>query len=254
MGELAEALDGADHVVIPAGMPRKPGMTRDDLFNTNANIVKTIAEGVADNCPNAFVSIISNPVNSTVPIFANVLKSKGVYNPKKLAGVTHLDVQRANTFVAEAKGLDPRQLSVPVIGGHAGTTILPLLSHIKGVRFTDDEIAALTNRIQFGGDEVVKMKGKGHGGSATVSTAYAAAEFVNGVMAAEAGKGNVVFCAYVASTEFPDTDFFASPILFGKEGVESAFTDLHLSDYEQDMFNSMIGDLQAQIAKGKNHQ
>lgn len=119
--------------------------------------------------------------------------------------------------------------------------------------FTDDEIAALTNRIQFGGDEVVKQKGKGAGGSATVSTAYAAAEFVNGVMAAEAGKGHVVFCAYVDSTEFPDTDFFASPILFGEDGVEEVFcTGLTLSDFEQRMFNSMIGALQSQIAKGKN--
>ncbi|KAK5817890.1 hypothetical protein PVK06_022819 [Gossypium arboreum] len=92
--ELGNCLKGVNVVVIPAGVPRKPGMTRDDLFNINANIVKTLVEAVADNCPDAFIHIISNPVNSTVPIAAEVLKQKGVYDPKKLFGVTTLDVDK----------------------------------------------------------------------------------------------------------------------------------------------------------------
>lgn len=78
----------------------------------------------------AIVGIISNPVNSTVPIAAEVFKAAGTYDPKKLLGVTTLDVVRANTFVAEAKGLDVKDVDVPVVGGHAGTTILPLLSQV----------------------------------------------------------------------------------------------------------------------------
>ena len=78
----------------------------------------------------AIINIISNPVNSTVPIAAEVLKAAGVYDKKKLMGVTTLDVVRANTFVAEAKGLDLKDVDVPVVGGHAGTTILPLLSQV----------------------------------------------------------------------------------------------------------------------------
>ncbi len=89
---LEACLKDADVVVIPAGVPRKPGMTRDDLFATNASIVKTLVEGCADFCPNAVLAIISNPVNSTVPIAAEVLKKKGVFDPKKLCGVTTLDV------------------------------------------------------------------------------------------------------------------------------------------------------------------
>lgn len=77
------------------------------------------------------VHIISNPVNSTVPITAEVLKAAGVYDKRKLMGVTTLDIVRANTFVAEAKGLDLRDVDVPVIGGHAGATILPLLSQVR---------------------------------------------------------------------------------------------------------------------------
>ena len=79
----------------------------------------------------AVLNIISNPVNSTVPIAAEVLKAAGVYDKKKLMGVTTLDVVRANTFVAEAKGLDLKDVDVPVVGGHAGTTILPLLSQVS---------------------------------------------------------------------------------------------------------------------------
>jgi len=78
----------------------------------------------------AVVAIISNPVNSTVPIAAEVFKAAGTYDPKKLLGVTTLDVVRANTFVAEVKGLDVNDVDVPVVGGHAGTTILPILSQV----------------------------------------------------------------------------------------------------------------------------
>ena len=79
---------GCDVVIIPAGVPRKPGMTRDDLFNTNASIVQSLAEAIASAAPNAFVCIISNPVNSTVPIVAETLKKAGVYDPKKVFGAT----------------------------------------------------------------------------------------------------------------------------------------------------------------------
>ena len=81
----------------------------------------------------AVLNIISNPVNSTVPIAAEILKAAGVYDKKKLMGVTTLDVVRANTFVAEAKGLDLKDVDVPVVGGHAGTTILPLLSQVGAI-------------------------------------------------------------------------------------------------------------------------
>ncbi|KAK6153417.1 hypothetical protein DH2020_013056 [Rehmannia glutinosa] len=182
--ELANCLKGVNVVVIPAGVPRKPGMTRDDLFNINANIVKTLVEAVADNCPDAFIHVISNPVNSTVPIAAEVLKNKGVYDPKKLFGVTTLDVVRANTFVAQKKNLKLIDVDVPVVGGHAGITILPLLSKTNpSVAFTDEEVQELTVRIQNAGTEVVEAKAGA--GSATLSMAYAAARFLgrNGVEA-----------------------------------------------------------------------
>merc|ERR1712159_878519 len=94
-----EALTGCDVVVIPAGVPRKPGMTRQDLFDLNANLNKNFAIAVARNRPNAFVAIISNPVNSTVPIFAEQMKKEGCYDPKRIFGVTTLDVSEMNVPV-----------------------------------------------------------------------------------------------------------------------------------------------------------
>lgn len=157
--QLDDALKGCDVVVIPAGVPRKPGMTRDDLFNTNASIVRDLVTACAKNCPKAMLAIISNPVNSTVPIASEVLKKHGCYDANRVFGVTSLDVVRANTFVAEAKGLDPNAVDVPIIGGHAGITIIPLLSRVTpSVSFSDSEIDALTKRIQDAGTEVVKAK------------------------------------------------------------------------------------------------
>ena len=158
--ELGVALKGCDIVIIPAGVPRKPGMTRDDLFNTNASIVASLAEACAQHCPKAFLAIISNPVNSTVPIASEIFKKHGVYDAKRIFGVTTLDVVRANTFVAELKGLDVNSTNVDVIGGHAGITIIPLLSRVNpSVQFSDDVREKLIKRIQDAGTEVVKAKG-----------------------------------------------------------------------------------------------
>ncbi|KAJ1934545.1 Malate dehydrogenase, cytoplasmic, partial [Linderina pennispora] len=152
---LKKALQGAELVVIPAGVPRKPGMTRDDLFNTNAGIVRDLAQACAEVCPKAKLLIISNPVNSTVPIATEVFKKAGVYDPKRIFGVTSLDLVRASRFIG-AK-LD-KVVDVPVVGGHAGITIIPLFSQVEGLKLTEEERAALTHRVQFGGDEVVKAK------------------------------------------------------------------------------------------------
>ncbi|KAJ9445115.1 malate dehydrogenase, partial [Diplonema papillatum] len=233
--QLRDALKDRDVVIIPAGVPRKPGMTRDDLFNVNAGIIKTLATACAEVCPKACFLIISNPVNSTVPIFAEVLKKAGVYNPKKLFGVTTLDLVRARTFVAEAKGADVTKVNVPVIGGHSGATIVPLLSQ-SGFEFSQDEIDKLTHRIQFGGDEVVKAKDGA--GSATLSMAYAAVEFASDVLKALAGE-EVVVCTYVdASAQGGKTAYFAHLVKLGKEGVAEILPVPSLSDHEKKLLET----------------
>ncbi|RDX72003.1 Malate dehydrogenase, chloroplastic, partial [Mucuna pruriens] len=248
--ELANCLKGVNVVVIPAGVPRKPGMTRDDLFNINAGIVRDLVSAVADNCPGAFIQIISNPVNSTVPIAAEVLKQKGVYDPAKLFGVTTLDVVRANTFVAQRKNLKLIDVDVPVVGGHAGITILPLLSKTRpSVSFTDEEVEELTVRIQNAGTEVVEAKAGA--GSATLSMAYAAARFVESSLRALDGDGDVYECSFVQS-DLTDLPYFASRVKLGRKGIEALIpSDLQgLSDYEQKAFEALKPELKASIEKG----
>merc|ERR1711907_344326 len=156
---LKECLTGCDLVMIPAGMPRKPGMTRDDLFRVNADIAKGLVEACAKYCPNAILLCIVNPVNSVVPAMAELYKKKGL-DPMKIVGVTTLDIVRANKFVGDILGKNPNFINVPVIGGHAGTTILPVFSQDKVANTIDaDKIADLDKKVQDAGTEVVEAKG-----------------------------------------------------------------------------------------------
>jgi malate dehydrogenase len=245
--ELAEALTGCDIVLIPAGVPRKPGMDRSDLFNINAGIVKNLIEAVADNCPKACIGVITNPVNTTVAIAAEVLKAKGVYDKNKLFGVTTLDVIRSETFIANLKGLKTTDVHVPVIGGHSGTTILPLLSQVDGVNFTDEEIASLTTRIQNAGTEVVEAKAGG--GSATLSMGQAAARFCLSLVAAMQGEA-VVEYAYIQVDGSADAAFFAHPVRLGINGVEEILPYGDLSEFEENAKNAMLDGLRGDIKMG----
>jgi malate dehydrogenase len=242
------ALEGADVVLISAGVARKPGMDRSDLFNINAGIVKSLAEKIAVTCPKACIGIITNPVNTTVAIAAEVLKKAGVYDKNKLFGVTTLDVIRSETFVAELKGKNPGEICVPVIGGHSGVTILPLLSQVEGVEFTAEEVAALTPRIQNAGTEVVEAKAGG--GSATLSMGQAACRFGLSLVKALSGEKGVVECAYVEGNG-EHARFFAQPILLGKNGVEEIQHYGELSTFEQDALDSMLDTLKADIKIGE---
>lgn len=244
--DLDKALTGAKIVMIPAGVPRKPGMDRADLFNVNAGVVKHLVEKVADYCPNACIGIITNPVNTTVPIAAEVLKAKGCYDKRKLFGVTTLDVIRSETFIAEAKGLAPDDVKVNVIGGHSGVTILPLLSQLD-IELSSVEVAALTHRIQNAGTEVVQAKAGG--GSATLSMGQAAARFCNSLIRAMAGEEGIVECAYIEGGG-PHADFFSQPLLLGKNGVEQVLPYGDLSEFEQKALEDMEDTLRGDITKG----
>lgn len=262
---LAKVLAGADLVVIPAGVPRKPGMTRDDLFKINAGIVRDLATGIAKSAPKAFVLVISNPVNSTVPIVAEVFKQHGVFDPKRLFGVTTLDVVRASTFVAEVLGDLGKapSITVPVIGGHSGVTIVPLLSQSSAPLpsgFAQADFEKLTHRIQYGGDEVVKAKDGA--GSATLSMAYAGAEFAEKVVRAIRGETGIVAPTFVhlsadASSGAAikkeigkELEYFSAPVELGTEGVKAIKPLGTLSPYEKTLVDAALPELETNIEKG----
>ncbi|KAK5171531.1 malate dehydrogenase-like protein [Cryomyces antarcticus] len=248
---LKEALTGADIVLIPAGVPRKPGMTRDDLFNTNASIVRDLAKAAAESSPDACILIISNPVNSTVPITAEVFKSMGVYNPKKLFGVTTLDVVRASRFISQLKGTDPANENITVVGGHSGATIVPLLSQ-SGYELKGNELDEYVRRVQFGGDEVVQAKGGA--GSATLSMAMAGARFAESLLKAAQGQTGVIEPTFVDSPLYKESHgvtYFASNVELGPNGVEKIHPVGKITDYEQNLLDVCLGDLKKNIEKGE---
>ena len=196
-----------------------------------------------------------------------------------LFGVTTLDVVRANKFVGDALGRDPSQMNVTVIGGHAGTTILPILSEFP--ELTEEQIEALTHRIQFGGDEVRAfaaaawllpkgssapvadplhcwmarswlqvVQAKNSLGSATLSMAFAGARFATSLADALNGATGVTECAFVESDKVDGCAFFSTRVSLGKDGVDTIHDVPQLSAFEQQGLEAMKGDLAKQIQKG----
>jgi len=247
--KMEECLTGCDLVLIPAGMPRKPGQTRDDLFKVNADIAKGMVEACAKYCPQAVLGMIVNPVNSVVPAMAELYKKKGL-DPMKIVGITTLDVVRANKFVGEIANKNPNFINVPVIGGHAGTTILPLFSQDKEAKKIEaDKIPDLDKHVQDAGTDVVNAKnGKG---SATLSMAYAGARLGKSVLAGLSGRKRTE-CAYCAST-ITDLPYFAQKVTFGEGGIVKVLPLGDLNEYETKRLEEVKTQLKGEIETGMKY-
>merc|ERR1719265_103147 len=242
--KAGDVLQGCDLVLVPAGVPRKPGQDRKDLLDINCNIAKGTVEACAKHCPNAVLGLIVNPVNSVVPAMCEMWKKAGL-DPRKIVGISTLDIVRANKFVSEKTG---KPACVPVIGGHAGKTILPLFSQDAAAATIDSaEIPALDSRVQDAGTEVVKAKnGKG---SATLSMAYSGARLGKAVLSGLAGVP-ATECAYVESNFCEGLQYFASPVVFGCEGVEAILPPPTLSAHEQARLEELYPILSDEILDG----
>ncbi|KAH8364076.1 hypothetical protein KR084_002235, partial [Drosophila pseudotakahashii] len=249
---MKKALDKADIVVVPAGLPRKPGMKREDLVGVNASVACEVAFAASEVCPGALLAFITNPINVIVPIVATILKAKGTYDPNRLFGVTSLDVVRAKAFVGDILNVDPQSVYLPVIGGHTGRTILPILSQCDpAYKGTEEEREALIHRVQEAGTEVVNAKGGL--GSATLSMAYAASNFVNSLIKGIKGTGDddecIVECAYVES-DVTDAKFFATPLILGPQGIKENIGLPEMDDAEKQALECMLPILKESIEKG----
>jgi malate dehydrogenase len=200
------------------------------------------------HCPKAFIAVISNPVNSTVPIVAEVFKKAGKYDPKRIFGVTTLDIVRASTFVGEEKHVSPVDTKVPVIGGHSGATIVPVLSALN-LTFTQPEREALIKKIQYGGDLVVQAKNGA--GSATLSMAYAGARFVNSLLEATVlKKKGITECTFISTNVADGLEFFSTIVEFGEDGVAKAHPLPNLDEHEKKLLAACVPELKASIQKG----
>ncbi|ODV94614.1 hypothetical protein PACTADRAFT_44288 [Pachysolen tannophilus NRRL Y-2460] len=267
---LKNSLIGSDIVIIPAGVPRKPGMTRQDLFKINAGIVRSLVGAVAKYCPEALLLIISNPVNSTVVIAAEELKKNNCFNPRKLFGVTTLDLVRAETFLSYELNYPVEDIrgKITVVGGHSGDTIVPLIhinteiSKIVSSKLSPERLENFIHRVQYGGDEVVQAKsGKG---SATLSMAYAGYRFTETILNAITGKENKALePAYIYLPGVPGgeelsrklgVEYFAVPIEFDNKGEAKRiiFNNNFISkNYEAQMIEIAKKSLTKSIVQGQ---
>merc|ERR1712125_90343 len=171
-------------------------------------------------------------------------------DPRNICGVTSLDIVRANKFVHEITGAPIESIDVPVVGGHAGATILPLFSQVDACNsLTAEQITALDKHVQEAGTDVVNAKGGK--GSATLSMAYAGAKFGNAVLCGLAGV-DTTECAYVIRDldEKVDLPYFASKVTFGKNGVKTAPPIGSLNDYEKTRLRECVEQLKGEIDAG----
>jgi malate dehydrogenase len=234
---------GADVCIVTAGLPRKPGMSRDDLLNTNVKIMKTIAEGIRDNAPDSFVIVVTNPLDAMV---TTMKKITGF--PKNMvigqAGV--LDSSRYRTFVAMELGVSVRSVSAIVLGGH-GDDMVPVrsLCHVGGVPIEKlipaDRLEAIENRTRNGGGEIVGLMKTG---SAFYSPASAAIRMAEAYLF---DKKEILPCAALLEGEYGVDGFFVGvPVQIGAGGVEK-IVEVDLTEAERAMFDESVSHVRALV-------
>ena len=227
---------GADIVIITAGLARKPGMSRDDLLNTNLKIMKQVAEGVRDNAPDAYVIVISNPLDAMVYTFKEVSgfpKNRVV----GMAGV--LDSTRFRSFVAWELDVSVEDVTALVLGGH-GDTMVPLTSYcnVAGIPVTQlltkEKIDAIVERTKGAGGEVVGLLKTG---SAFVSPAVSAIEMAEAILR---DKKRVLACACLCEGEFGvDGLYVGVPCVLGAGGVERII-EVEMTAAERKLFDASV--------------
>ena len=236
---------GADIVIITAGLARKPGMSRDDLLNTNLKIMKQVAEGVRDNAPDATVIVVSNPLDAMVYTFKQVSgfpKNRVV----GMAGV--LDSTRFRSFVAWELGVSVEDVTALVLGGH-GDTMVPLVRFctVAGIPvdklMSQDKIDAIVTRTKGAGGEVVGLLKTG---SAFVSPALSAIEMAEAILK---DKKRVLACACLCEGEFGvDGLYVGVPCVLGADGVERII-EIELEADEQKQFDASVEHVRALVGQ-----
>jgi malate dehydrogenase len=236
---------GADIVIITAGLARKPGMSRDDLLKTNLSIMKQVAEGVRDNAPDAYVIVISNPLDAMVYTFKEV---SGFPKNRVVGMAGILDSTRFRTFVAWELGVSVQDVSALVLGGH-GDTMVPLVRYctVAGVPIqqliAQDKIDAIVERTKQAGGEVVGLLKTG---SAFVSPALSAIEMAEAILK---DKKRVVACACLCEGEYGVDGYYVGvPCVLGAGGVERIL-EVELNDAERADFDNSVEHVKKLVAE-----
>lgn len=229
-------LKDSDVFIVTAGIPRKPGMNREDLLDINLGIMKDVAANIKEVAPNSFVIIVSNPLDAMVYAF---YKASG-FNKNMVVGMAGaLDSARFRAFIAMEVGCSVQDVTCMVLGGH-GDTMVPItrLGTVGGVPIeslvSSSKLEEIVNRTRFAGGEIVKLFGNG---SAFYAPAQSAIEMAESFLR---DKKRVIPCASLCEGEFGiDGYFIGVPSLIGKGGVEKIL-EFDLSDSEKSALNSTI--------------
>ena len=210
------ATAGSEVVVITSGLPRKPGMSRDDLISTNAGIVKSVTENVIKHSPDAKIIIVSNPLD--VMCYCAFLAAK-VDSSKVFGMAGVLDTARYRAFLAEALNVSPKDIQALLLGGHGDTMVpLPRYTTIGGIPVTElmdaDQLHAIIERTKVGGGELVKLMGT----SAWYAPGAAAAQMVEAIV----NNQRRVFpvCALLNGEYGMKNIYLGVPVILGKNGIE----------------------------------
>ncbi|HKU38161.1 MAG TPA: malate dehydrogenase [Polyangiales bacterium] len=223
----------SDVVIVTAGVPRKPGMSRDDLLSINLKIIRNVAENLKKSSPNAFVIVISNPLDAMV---YEMKKVTGFSRQKVVGMAGALDSARFQCFIAEAAGVSTRDVNALVLGGH-GDTMVPCLSYttIKGTPVTQllpkEKLDEMVKRTRGGGGEIVQLMGT----SAYYAPASGAISMAEAYLRAQR---RVIACAAYLEGEYGYKDLYIGvPIVIGAEGLERVI-EIKLSDEEKAMLET----------------
>ena len=238
-----QEIKGSDVVVITAGFPRQPGMNREDLLSKNLSIMTNVANQVKEHAPDAFVIVVSNPLDAMVYAFHKV---SGFAKNKVVGMAGALDSARFRSFIAEETNLSSQDVTCMVLGGH-GDTMVPVsrLANVGGVPLnallSEEKISAIEERTRFGGGEIVKLFGKG---SAFYAPAQSAVEMVESFVR---DKKRVIPCASLCEGEFDINGYFIGvPTVIGSNGVEKILT-FELNEEEKNALENTLSEVKKTV-------
>ena len=238
-----EEIKDSDVVVITAGFPRQPGMDREDLLSKNLSIMTNVAKQVKEYAPNAFVIVVSNPLDAMVYAFYKV---SGFAKNKVVGMAGALDSARFRSFIAAETNLSSQDVTCMVLGGH-GDTMVPVsrVANVGGVPLSallsEEKISAIEERTRFGGGEIVKLFGKG---SAFYAPAQSAIEMVESFVR---DKKRVIPCASLCEGEFDINGYFIGvPTVIGGNGVEKILT-FDLNEEEKNALENTLAEVKKTV-------
>lgn len=236
-----DVIEGADVIIVTAGVPRKPGMSRDDLIGINTGIIRSVGEQIKKHAPNAFVIVITNPLD----VMVEVMQRATGFDDNKVVGMAGvLDSARFRYFLADEFGVSVEDVSAFVLGGH-GDTMVPLTrySTIAGIPLPDcvemgwssqEKVDAIVDRTRNGGGEIVALLKTGSAYYAPASSAIAMAESYL------KDKKRVLPCAAKLNGEYGIKGLYIGvPVVIGKDGVEKII-EIKLNADEQEMFDNSV--------------